>query len=172
MSLNAAEVTTTATPGSIAMPSVISAGPLGSSGSPPQLVSPTVISTNASITPIQQALVWTCLAIVKEHQKGNITHSQATVQVFSVLPDNKFGSKAFISYVEQLSQTERDRLVAVTCGTTTLLAPSVATPTHSMAATFSALSNSPVEVQSGTSTQAAANLKQPADQLSAPETRG
>ena len=68
--------------------------------------SPMVISTNASITPIQQALVWTCLAIVEEHQKGNIMHAQATVQVFSVLPDDKFGSEAFISYVEQLSQTE------------------------------------------------------------------
>jgi len=106
MSLNAAEGTTATTPGSIATPSVISVGPSGSSGSPPQLASPTVVSTNASITPIQQALVWTCLAIIEEHRKGNIMQAQATVQVFGILPDDKFGSKAFISYVEQLSQTE------------------------------------------------------------------
>jgi len=105
MSLNAAEVTTAVTPGSIATPSVISAGPSGSSRSPPQLASPTVVSTNTSITPVQQALVRTCLAIIEEHRKGNITHAQATVQVFGVLHNNKFGSKAFI-YTEQLSQTE------------------------------------------------------------------
>src|SRR5882724_5653202 len=159
MSLNAAEGTTATTPGSIATPSVISVGPSGSSGSPPQLASPTVVSTNASITPIQQALVRTCLAIVEEHRKGNITHAQATVQVFGVLPDDKFGSEAFISYVEQLSQKECDRLMAVTHGTTAPLAPSIATLTHDTAATLSSLSNLPVEVQPGTSTQAAANLK-------------
>ena len=54
--------------------------------------------------------------------------------------------------------------MAVTHGTTALPAPYVTTPTHSMATTLSTLSNSPVEVQSGTSTQAATNLKRPADQ--------
>jgi len=56
--------------------------------------------------PIQQALVWTSLAILKEHPKGNITHTQAMVQIFSILPDDKFSSEAFVSHVEQLSQTE------------------------------------------------------------------
>jgi len=63
---------------------------------------------------VQQALVWTCLAIIKKHHKdkGNIMHGQATVQIFGVLPNDKFGSKAFVSYIEKLSQTERDHLIA------------------------------------------------------------
>ena len=159
MSLNAAEVTATVTPGSITTLLTVLAGPPGLSRSAPQLMSPEVTPTNTSITPIQQALVWTFLAIIKEHQKGNIMHAQAMVQVSGVLPNDKFGTKAFISYVKQLSQTEQDCLMAVTGGTTAPPAPSITTPTPSMATTLSALSNLPVGVQPSMSTQAVTSLK-------------
>src|SRR5882672_9996414 len=71
--------------------------------------SPTVSipdAADAGISSTQRALVRTCLAVVDEHRKGNITHTQATIQIFGILPDDKFGIEAFTSYVEQLSQTD------------------------------------------------------------------
>ena len=52
------------------------------------------------------------MAIIEEHWKGNITHAQATVQIFGVLPDDTFSTEAFTFYVEQLSRTDRELLIA------------------------------------------------------------
>jgi len=68
--------------------------------------------TKSFISPAQQALVCACLAIIKEHCKGNISHTQATIQICRILPDDKFSTDAFAMYVEQLSQTNRDWLIA------------------------------------------------------------
>src|SRR5882672_9187438 len=90
--------------------------------------SPTVSipdAADAGISSTQRALVRTCLAVVDEHRKGNITHAQATIQIFGILPDDKFGIEAFTSYVEQLSQTDRDRLVASARGTGLALTPPI-----------------------------------------------
>ena len=74
-----------------------------------------VANVNPSSTRVssrQQALVQMCLVIVKEHQNGNITLAQATIQIFGILPDDKFGTKAFMTYVEQLAQTDQNHLLA------------------------------------------------------------
>src|SRR5882724_5823868 len=67
-------------------------------------------STGVSST--QQALVQTCLAIIEEHQSGNVTLTQATIQIFGILPNNKFSTEAFTTYVEQLTQTDQNHLLA------------------------------------------------------------
>jgi len=66
----------------------------------------------------QQALVFTCLAVIKEHRNGNITLMQATIQIFSILPGDNFGTEAFGTYIEQLTQTEHECAIAAVWGST------------------------------------------------------
>src|SRR5882724_9897136 len=80
--------------------------------------------TESVISPAQQALVRSCLDIIEEHRKGNITHMQAMIQICGILPDDKFGTNAFATYVEQLSQTDRDWLIASVRGTNLPAVPS------------------------------------------------
>jgi len=72
----------------------------------------TVTSINNNVTISQQALVRTCLTVVEEHQGGNISLAQATIQVFGILPGNTFGTEAFGTYIEQLTQTEHEHATA------------------------------------------------------------
>src|SRR5882724_1248782 len=67
--------------------------------------------TKSIISPVQQALVHTCLAIIEEYCKGNIMHVQATIQICGILPDDKFSTDMFTTYIEQLSETDRDWLI-------------------------------------------------------------
>jgi len=76
---------------------------------------PEVANINPSSTGVlstQQALVWTCLAIVEEHWNGNITLMQATIQIFGILPNDNFSTEAFMTYIKQLAQTDWNHLLA------------------------------------------------------------
>ena len=66
-------------------------------------------------------LVHTCLAIVKEHWKG--THAQAMVPTFDALPNDRFRTEAFTTYVEQLSQIGPDKLIVSIWGVSMPNAP-------------------------------------------------
>jgi len=116
-------------------------------------------SGNAGISPNQQALVCSCLAIVEEHQKGNITHAQATVQIFSALPDDKFGTRGFATYVEQLSQMDWDKLVTSIQGASAPIMPPAPSPGGNPIAGTSVIVRSLVKRQLDTSSQAVASLK-------------
>jgi len=124
-------------------------------------------SGNAGISPNQQALVCSCLAIVEEHQKGNITHAQATVQIFSTLPGDKFRTKVFVAYVKQLSQTDRDKLIASVRGASTPIAPPAPSTGSNPIAGSDIISGSDtrplIERQPDTSSQVVANLKRSAN---------
>ena len=159
MSLNAADASNSASTGST-----------GSLVIPPTVTptsterTPAFNPANAGISSVQRALVQTCLAVVDEHRKGNITHAQATVQIFGILPDNKFGTESFIYYIERLSQTEQDFHVASIRGIAHALVPPTAPPTADTNAPDSAISILSVEVQPDASLQTLSSHKRSADQ--------
>src|SRR5882724_9811767 len=130
MSTNATYIAADAATSSLVGPPAVnvSTGPLGSATQPSvtstSAPTTTVLKSGyASISSTQRVLVRTCLSIVEEHRKGNITHAQATIQIFGILPDDRFGTEAFASYVEQLSQTDRDRHIAFVRGASNLPIP-------------------------------------------------
>ena len=114
-------------------PTPLAIAPVRASGPPGTAVSTVSIdrlpsSSTASISndtmASQQALVLTCLAVVKEHHNRNITLTQATIQFFSTLLGDNFGTKAFGTYVEQLAQTEHKCAVTAVQGSTRSALPS------------------------------------------------
>jgi len=81
---------------------------------------PTVASVNNSVSAAQKALARTCSSVVKEHRNSNLSLAQATIQIFSILQRDSFGTEAFNSYVDQLTQTERELATATVRGATSL----------------------------------------------------
>src|SRR5882724_6411595 len=84
---------------------------------------PTVASVNNSVSAAQQLLAQTCSSVIEEHQNSNLSLAQATIQIFSILPCDTFWTEAFNSYVDQLTQTERELATTAVRGATSSALP-------------------------------------------------
>jgi hypothetical protein len=75
------------------------------------------VTVGESISMAQQELVQACVAIIDKRRAGTLTTSQASLQLFGLLPGDT-ASGALAHYIDQLSEIERSHAVALLRGST------------------------------------------------------
>ena len=73
-------------------------------------------STTVTGLPNEQQAILNCLAIIDAYCKGNINLACVTIGIYKLLLDNDISTDAFSTYVDQLSEIDRERIAAAARG--------------------------------------------------------